>query len=543
MWLRTLAVGLVAACGSSAPAPDAQPSYSGRPLWEPISLEGVPDLGHVPAPVPDGDRVAPGPISFDDVTVAAGLGTAVGGGNTHGVGVAFLDLSGDGLPDIFIANGRGTNGQQFSSRLFFNNGDGTFRDVTAPSGIAAIVAGVDLYSVAAGDYDNDGDPDLYLGAQPTDILLRNDGAGAFDDATSEAGAGGPASDPDKVADGRSKVVSFGDLDGNGWLDIVSASSTLPGPNAYLLLNRGNGTFADMTAQSGVAASPRGNPCAVLWTDYDNDGDADLWIWNDRGDHVLLRNEAGARFINVTQDAEGIDIRNPMGIDGADMDHDGDVDYYVSNIGNNPLLQNNGEGTFDDITRQAGTGGSFGWGLGFEDFNGDSWADLFVAQEDNLPHLSFTNRGEVPARFDVREHAHPNVVSTGAAHNVAVAFADYDRDGRVDILSATTDGTRVTLYRNTTDRGSARWLEVRILGAPANGQYGGVGARVAVQTGDLLQFRDVTGGSSRASQNELSARFGLGDVTGADWVGVLWPDGRQLAVTGVEGDRVVDLSPP
>lgn len=208
----------------------------------------------------------------------------------------------------------------------------------------------------------------------------------------------------------------------------------------------------------------------------------------------------------------------------------------------------GDIELSDVTDAAGLGdvvgggNSHGVGVAFLDLSGDGLPDILVAQEDNRPHLSFTNRGEVPARFDMRTHAHPPV-DTGASHNVAVAFADYDRDGRVDVLTATTDGSRVNLYRNVTDLGSGRWLEVKILSAPGTGEYGGVGARVAVQTGELLQFLDVHGGSSRASQNELTVRFGLGDVTGADWVGALWPDGRQLAVTGVEGNRVVELSPP
>jgi hypothetical protein len=130
----------------------------------------------------------------------------------------------------------------------------------------------------------------------------------------------------------------------------------------------------------------------------------------------------------------------------------------------------------------------------------------------------------------------------AAHNVAAAFADYDHDGKVDVVTATTDGSPILLYRNVTDAGSNRWLEVVVDRAPGSQQRGGVSARIAVKTGDLIQFRDVTGGSSRASQNELSVRFGLGDWTGAEWVAALWPDGRQIVVRGVEGNRRLRLSP-
>jgi enediyne biosynthesis protein E4 len=511
----------------------------GGPFWSPIDLAGATDLGHTPVLLGESERVAPGAITFADETVAAGLGEVIGGGNQHGVGVAFVDLSGDGRPDLVVINGRGnTNGEQYESVYYRNNGDGTFQDATESSGIGAALRGVDGYSIAAADYDNDGDIDLYVGAQPTDILLRNDG-GSFVDMTQAAGAGGPESDPQLVADGRGKVVAWGDFDGDGHLDIASASSTLPDPNAYLLRNQGDGTFVDITAATGMAASPRGNPCAIMWTDYDNDGDADLWIWNDRGDHVLLRNEAGASLTDVTQQADGVAITNPMGIDGADMDHDGDLDYYISNIGAHPLMENQGDGTFVDITRVAGTVGDYGWGLAFEDFNSDSWPDLFVAQEDNRPYFSYQNLARSGrAEFMQRLVSHPSVQNGNAAHNVAAGFADADGDGRTDAVTVNTDGTRITLHRNVTDLGSHRWLDVRIAQTPTTGERGGIGARVGVKTGDLVQFLDITGGSSRASQNELSARFGLGNWSGAEWVVVLWPDGRFLAAVGVEGNQVL-----
>lgn len=478
------------------------------------------------------------------MTVGAGLGDAVSGGNSHGVGAAFADLDDDGWPDLVIANGRRNRSETtWRTEHWRNRRDGTFEEIGTHSGLGSLAAmvGADLYSVAAGDIDADGDLDLYFGAQPRDILLVNQGNGTFADQTVAAGAGGPLSNPAEVADGRSKIGVFGDVDGDADLDIVVASSTLPSPGAYLLLNDGTGHFEDATAAWGMKIAGSGHPCAVLLSDYDNDGDADLWIWNDRGGHVLLRNE-GDRFADVTT-ATGLDevtIRHPMGIDSADMDHDGDLDTYVSNIRNNPLLRNDGD-RFTDITGAAGTGGDFGWGLGFEDLDLDTWPDLFVAQEDNLPYLSFHHRGDLPPTFVRREHAHQPVISTSAAHNVAVAFGDYDRDGRVDVFSAKTDGSRPTLHRNVTDVGSHRWLTVEVGSAPGDGARGGVGVRVIVRAGELVQFREIYGGSSRASQNELAARFGLGHHTGAEWVAVQWPDGRRRVVTGVAGDQRINIS--
>lgn len=514
----------------------------GGPAWFPVDLTSAVDLGHVPARIsPEQSRPA-GAVTLVDATDEAGLADLNAGGNLHGVGVAFADLSGDGLEDIVVISGKFIGSPTtFDSAVYLNDGDGTFSDVSDSSGLAAILDGIDGYSVAAADYDADGDIDLYIGAHPRDILIENravqdSGVMTFVDATSDAGAGGPFTAQSGDA---SKIVSFGDIDGDGWADLVSASRDIPGAGLYLLRNEGDGTFSDVTIGSGAAIQSRGNPCAVLWTDFDNDTDPDLHVWNDRGGRVLLRNEGNLTFSDVTTASlinSQAAITHPMGIDGADIDHDGDLDYYVSNVGNNPLLSNNGDGTFTNITQTAGTGGEFGWGLGFEDFNNDSWADIFVGQEDNLPYLVFTNPGASPMVFSRSEFAHPTVISRVRAHNVAVAFADYDDDGRTDVLTATTDGSRVTLYRNTTDTGSNRWLEVVVPVAPDTGAAGGATARVLVKTGDLVQFREIYGGSSRASQNALSARFGLGDWSGADYVAVQWQTGAQTVVTGVEGNQ-------
>ncbi len=503
----------------------------------PVDLEGARDLGAHPQVIAGAQ--APGPITLVDVTDAAGLANARSEGNTHGVGVAFVDLTGDGWPDIFLANGQGP--EQLPPKLYENQRDGTFVDVTRAWGIDAI-AGRDCFSVAAADYDNDGDVDLYLGSRPKDILLQNRGD-HFTDVTASAGAGGPPSNEELFSDGRSKVVAFGDYDLDGWLDVVSASSTLPAPFAYLLHNRGDGTFEDVTQATGVLASPEGNPCAVMWSDHDNDRDPDLWIWNDRGGHVLLENEGGERFTDFTAGSflVEVNINHPMGIDAADIDHDGDLDFYISNIGDNPLLRNNGDGTFSDITHDAGTGGEFGWGLAFEDFDLDGWPDLFVAQEDDLPYLVFHNLGTRPSTFEQIEVSHPAVRDAGAAHNKAAAFADFDRDGRVDVVVAGTDGSRISLYRNETDTGSGRFLDVAVSRAPDGGNLGAIGARVLVRTGDLVQFRDLTAGSSRASQNEHTIRMGLGEWSGADWVSVQWPSGRQAVVRNVDGDQRLEMS--
>ncbi|MEZ4241360.1 MAG: FG-GAP-like repeat-containing protein, partial [Myxococcota bacterium] len=386
---------------------------------------------------------------------------------------------------------------------------------------------------AAGDVDNDGDVDLYLGGQPLDVLLRNLGDRRFEDASAPTGAAGPPSDPSLVADGRSKITSVGDYDGDGWQDLVSATSTRPDPGIAVLHNRGDGTFVDATREVGAGIAPDGNPCAVMFTDYDNDGWRDVWVWNDRGGHTLLHNVGGG-FDDLRNRVDRTSIRNPMGIDAADIDHDGDLDYYVSNIGLHPLLVNQGDGTFEDRSEALGTFGDFGWGLGFEDFDLDGWADLFVTQEDDRPLLVYRNEGG--ERFSRQRIAVPPVVFGGAAHNVPAAFGDVDGDGRIDVVWARTDGTPVQLLRNETEVGGRHGLEVRIEATPETGERGGIGARVVVGVGETLQFRDVTGGASRASQSALGVRFGLDGWDGADWVVVAWPDGRQRVYVDVPADQ-------
>jgi len=443
------------------------------------------------------------------------------------------------------ANGIANAGSpSWDSELWLNNGDGTFTDASDSSGLADILAGLDTYSVAGADIDADGDIDIHITAHPTDVLLINDGFGNFTDGTAAAGLGGPDSRP--ASNGSSKIGAWGDVDNDGWPDLAVASSQFidATENGYLMLNNGDGTFTDATSTWGLQVSDAGNPCAVMWSDYDNDGDLDLAVWNDRGDpssnRNLLRNDNGV-FTDVTVAAGWTNpMGNPMGIDGADVNRDGTLDYYVGNIGGNALLVALGDGTFIDRAQASGASASYSWGLGFEDFDHDGWWDLFVAEEDDRFYLSFQNLRTDPPTFQEAMWPHWPV---GNGHNVAAGFADFDHDGDTDLVTAPTSGARMSLFRNDTDKGTHHWLEVVIDEEPVTGARGGVGARVVIAFPDgSTMFRDITGGSSRASQNAHSVRFGLGNWDGVSTVAVLWPDGRSMAALNVPGDQVLHLTP-
>ncbi|GEM_PF-2275135 len=526
-------------------APPPPETFEASWLWAPLDLAEARWLGFEPGPIATDDRVPHGSVVLTEVGATVGLGDAVAGGNSHGVGVGFFDANGDGWADVMVASGIGNSSGSpvYPSSLWLNQGDGTYVDASVSSGVAALLEGLDTYSVAAADHDADGDLDLYVTAHPHDLLLVNDGAGVFTDGTAAAGVGGPESEP--ASNGSSKIAAWGDYDGDGWLDVAVASSQFLDhpPHGYVLRNLGDGTFEDVTESSGMVVSPTGNPCAVLWSDYDNDGDQDLWVWNDRGssgsNRSLLRNDEGT-FTEVRDEVGATNpMGNPMGIDGVDLNDDGWLDYYIGNIGGNALLLSAGDGTFIEAGAAAGVRGEYGWGLGFEDLDLDGLTDIFVAQEDERPFLSFTNLGTQPPTFEELEWEHVETPAS-TSHNVAVAFADADHDGDVDIVTAGTGGARPNLYRNDTDTGTHHWLHVSVPLTPGTGSWGGVSGRVVVKTGERIQWRDLQAGSSRASMNELSVRFGLGHYTGADWVAVLWPDGRTLAVYGVRGNQRLAL---
>ena len=556
--------------GPSAPALLA----SGLTLFTSLAWSGLPDSPPSPMPSPAGQGVA-GP-RFTDVTDSARLRFKDEHGSalpltlveTMGGGAAFLDYDGDGWLDVYLISSAGEN------RLFRNDGDGTFTDVTARAGVGD--NGRYHMGVCATDVDGDGAVDLYLTNYGRNTLLRNRGDGTFGDTTERA----------DVGDERWSVsCAFLDYDRDGRPDLYVANyvdfakgprlcarsgieSNCP-PFVYpaqphrLYRNVGEGRFADVSAETGVA-SQTGRGMGVIAFDYDDDGWPDLAVANDNDANFLFRNQGNGRMKEVAFGAgtaysgEG-HVASSMGLDFADYDGDGRLDFVVTNFQSEvtALFHNLGRGMFSEDGGLLGltpTQPYVGWGVGFVDVDNDGDKDLFIANghvHHNIairdPTTSFPQR---PQLFDNRagtfveaaERAGPFFQSRVVGRGVA--FGDYDNDGDVDVL-VNCLGEAPHLLRN--DGGNVRhWLSIELVGDPqaTSGPWrtsrSAVGSRVVVSAGGHRQVDEVRGGGSYASSNDPRLHFGLGDATEAD-VEVRWLDGTRQIVRGVPADRFVRIA--
>ncbi|MBM3240117.1 CRTAC1 family protein [Candidatus Poribacteria bacterium] len=490
---------------------------------------------------------------------------------TTSPGAAFADYNNDGYLDIYITNGSG-----LPNALYHNNGDGTFSEV-------AKKAGVDHRGFAMGcvfgDYDNDGDLDLYvLNYNEPNVFFRNNGDGTFTDVTRQTRTGG---------DGRWGVsAAFADYDNDGDLDLYvvnyikfsrdlapkdfvlverSEDNVLLAPEPYdpqanvLYHNNGDGTFTDVTGQAGVA-DEEGKGLAAIFGDYDNDGDADLFVANDISRNKLYRNNGDGTFTDVSF-LEGVDDpRSGMGVDWGDYDNDGDLDFYVGyfKYQANALYRNNlpkdpskGEmlANFDDVSLAAGLAEPcrmyVTWGAGFLDYDNDGYLDIFAVnghiKSDDIdlttcigqPDFLFRNNGDGTFE-DVSK-------STGAWSSYeyvgrGTAFGDYDRDGDIDIFIANNNGP-VVLLRN--DGGNQNnWLQIKLIGTKSNRD--GIGARVTVKSGELTQIREIIAGNSVMSESSLEAAFGLEKDPKAEMVKIRWPSGIVQTMKDIAANQVITV---
>ena len=485
-----------------------------------------------------------------------------------GAGVVVFDFNNDGLQDIYVASkpswSESPDQIDGANALYRNDGNGSFTDVAEEAGVDELM-GLSNGGCAA-DYDNDGDQDLYVTNWGSSKLYRNNGSGTFDDVTELAGLGDP--DPSY----RSMGCAWGDYDQDGHLDFVvvrhmeeSDMEALDLRAFYLAVrplslfhNNGDGTFTEVSHLLGDIGSPQKIPGEYGnlwgagfqpgWLDFDNDGDPDLYVVNDFGrdaqPNVLWRNNGpgaggGWQFEDISRDSRADVAMFGMGLAVGDYDLDGDFDLYVTNIEDNVLLKNNGDGiTFTEAAADAGVGmGTFqrrqrvSWGTVFFDYDNDGWEDLYVASG-HLDSDPFTNHRRQPNLLlrNTGQAAFEDVSSVSGADDRGVgrgvAYADFNNDGCLDLYVANLglagdDAQSARLFQNSC-AGDANWLQVRTVGTASNRD--GIGARVTVVAGGHTQIREIIAGSSNKSQSMLPAHFGLGRSTKVDSLEIRWPSG-------------------
>ncbi len=438
-----------------------------------------------------------------------------------GGGAAFADYDGDGWQDIVLATPLN------SPLAIYRNVQGQFRDVSA---LAGVVSEGEAKSVLWGDYDNDGDPDLFVGNfGDVNQLFRNDG-GQFSDATALAGF---------TYMYQSTAAAWVDYDQDGWLDLYVTNygsvNGLPDQPNVLYRNNGDGSFSDVTQQAGLAGEPDTKPLALAFLDYDNDGWQDLYIAHDRGQgNRMYHNNGDGSFSDVTIATGAGAVMDAMGVAVGDYDRDGYDDLYVTNgPPGNILYHNNGDGTFSDVTAQLGVAVNREcWGANFADFNNDGYLDLFVAVSSGVNRSDVIFEGGPGGFTDVSDDLGLQDISFGYGS----AVADYDRDGGVDLLVSNhffDGGERTFLYQNHRIRGN--WMQVQLEGVQSN--RSAVGARVRVSANGVWQRQTVSGGSSYLSQSSSVLHFGIGATAIVDSLEILWPGGGRTQLGNLPINRI------
>jgi len=488
-------------------------------------------------------------------------------------GVALFDYDGDGDEDIYFLNGaplRGTrSGAPATNVLYRNDGDWRFTDVTLDAGVGDTGFGLGL---AVADYDNDGHLDLYVNNYGPNVLYHNNGDGTFLDVTHAAGV----SDGNKVGAG----ACFLDVDRDGDLDIYSANyvkftyethvaRTLDGipeysgPKDYpaepdtLFRNNGDGTFTDISDQSGIRADA-GTGMGTVCADYDDDGDTDIFVLNDVAGNFFFENDGTGKFeelalmAGVAYNLHGHELGS-MGVECGDYDNDGHLDFFMTSYaGQLPVLYRNlGDGFFEDVTLVSGAGAGtlpyVNWGAGMVDFDNDGDRDIFVANG----HL----QDNIELRDDTTAYLAPNTVleNTGRGKFVDVSkisgsgleprcssrgagFDDLDNDGDIDVV-VLNSRREPTIIKNDT-QGAGHWLRIRLVGVDTNRD--GIGARVKVTVGNLVQIAEVHSGRGYQSHYGLRLHFGLKGYRRVDRLEVYWLGGGKDLVTDVATDQTMTI---
>jgi hypothetical protein len=498
-----------------------------------------------------------------------------------GAGCAFLDYDNDGWMDIYLVNSGKcdifTPTQPLRNALYRNNRDGTFTDVTEKAGV---VGGGYGMGVAVGDYNADGFPDLYVTQYGRSLLYRNNGDGTFTDVTEHAGVAAPG--------WASSAVWF-DYDNDGRLDLFvcrfvdfdkSKHHNCGAPNipaikglneycypriyspmaSWLFHNNGDGTFTDVSQKMGIADNP-GKSWGVVATDVNNDGWMDLFVSNDTDANFLFLNRGGRHFEEVgftsgVAFGEGGRARSGMGVDSADLNQDGWMDLFVTNLNHelDGLYLNRRDETFDDIAAPSGIANATrlmsGWGVKFLDYDNDGNLDLMIANGhpddliekiyDNVNYrerlLLFHNSGS--GGLDNVTQASGQAFARPMSAR-GLALGDFDNDGGVDVLVSCNDAPPVLLHNNV---GSGNhWLGIKLIGKKAN--IDAVGAYVTYQAGELKRSRMKVGGGSYLSSHDPRLVLGIGKQTKMDWIEVKWPKPSTLVqrYTDLPIDRYISIA--
>jgi hypothetical protein len=497
-----------------------------------------------------------------------------------GSGVAMLDYDSDGWLDLFFVNSAAIEASmprgkmpdksppRYWNRLYHNNRDGTFTDVTEKAGLQGHSYGM---GVAVGDYDNDGHPDIYVTNFGANILYHNNGDGTFTDVTAKAGVGGG---------GWSTSAGWVDYDRDGRLDLIVArylewdfskniwcGAHKPGYRAYchpdqfkavthlLFHNNGDGTFRDVSRSSGIGRSP-GKGLGVAINDFDQDGWPDILIANDSFPQQLFRNNHEGTFTEVALKAglaydEDGNVFAGMGVDFADYDNDGLPDVFIDALGNQKYsLFHNSNGRFEYVTSPAGVGGitvrHSGWGAKFFDYDNDGWKDLFVGQGHVIDNIELTQPNlrylepcllmrNLNGRFqDVTEISGEPLLVPRASRGVA--FGDLNNDGFID-LAINCNNQPAVVLQNQGGNGN-HWLSVNTVGAQSNRD--GIGARIRLVSESGQQWATVSTASSYLSSNDKRVHFGLGRDKAAKLIEIAWPSGRVQKLENAEADQFLTV---
>jgi hypothetical protein len=548
-----------------------------RPSTSAAQRRGTPRLTP-PAPSPAAEQ-------FVEVSAKAGIRFTLTSGGPEkryiieakgGGGIAWIDYDNDGFPDLFLVNGstfeHWKRGDSPPSRLFHNNGDGTFTDVSANSGLHHTGWGM---GVCAGDYDNDGRDDLYVTYYGGNVLYHNDGQGRFSDVTAQAGVRGG---------GWGMGCAFGDLDNDGWLDLYVANyvdvdiarlgepgsapnctyrgiDTFCGPRGLaggrdiLFRNNGDGTFADVTEKAGIDPGQYYG-LGVVMGDYDQDGKLDIYVANDSTPSSLYRNNGDGTFTDVGPQAgvaysgEGQEQAG-MGTDFGDYDNDGWLDLVKGNFSDDTknLYHSNRDGTFSDVTYFAGLG-DIGWlfttfGAKFLDYDNDGWKDIVLANGQTFPQMDRYPTGITYAERNMLFHnlhdGRFQEVGLDAGPGLAIkkvsrglATADYDNDGDLEFLISNMNGTP-DLIRHARKNPNHSIL-IKAEGVKSNRD--GIGTKVRVIAGGLTQYDEVHSSGSYLSSSDRRLHFGLGAATRIDRLELTWPSGQEDVIANPPADHIL-----